>query len=159
MPLSIAALIEGVAMPTIAIVAAVAAAYLLFWVALAVLVGRLHWTSAADAAMLAAAWLVPVLIVPTLGHVSIGARVAAYRAGLEARDAAGRSLGWLLPSVGVQGLLTRLAHTDLQAQLAYQDRIRAFHARLRGFYYGYLFHDRPFAGADFDRAPMFGTPD
>ena len=82
-------------------------------------------------------------------------RVRAYRAGLERRDAAGRALGWVLPSVGVQALLTQLAQTDLKAQLAYQDRIRSFHQRLRTFYYGYLFHDRPFGKADFERAPKF----
>lgn len=66
-----------------------------------------------------------------------GSRTAwpsAGRGRLERRDAAGRALGWLLPSVGVQALLTRLAHTDLVAQRAYQHRSRAFHARLRSFY-------------------------
>ena len=63
---------------------------------------------------------------------------------------------WVLPSVGVQALMTRLAQTDLAAQLAYQDRIRAYHARLREFYYGYLFNDRPFGQSDFVAAPRFG---
>ncbi|MET0270333.1 MAG: DUF3526 domain-containing protein, partial [Sphingomonas sp.] len=90
------------------------------------------------------------------GDESVADRVRAYRQGLETRDAAGRALGWLLPPVGMQALLTRLADTDLTAQLAYQDRIRAFHRRLRTFYYAYLFHDRPFARSDFDRAPRFG---
>jgi len=76
--------------------------------------------------------------------------VRAYRTGLERRDEAARTLGWVLPSVGVQALLTRLAETDL-----YGNRIRAFHARLREFYYGYLFRDRPFLKADFRRAPRF----
>ncbi|MEP9401926.1 DUF3526 domain-containing protein [Sphingomonas sp. VNH70] len=224
LPFAVAAAIEGVAPGTILIVALVIAAYLLFWVMLAALVDRLRWSSVANAATLAAAWLVLVLILPTLANVGInaalpitqGAEIAmaqreavnrawdipredtmrrfyadhpqwsdsaplgtafhykwyfafhqngdahvaplvrAYRGGLEARDAAGRALGWVLPSVGVQGLLTRLARTDLRAQLAYQDRIRAFHERLRGFYYGYLFHDRPFGKADFARAPRFG---
>jgi len=223
-PFAIASAVEGVAATTIVTVGAVALAYLLFWVALAALVGRLRRSSVTNAATLAAAWLVLVLIVPTLANVAIDAaipvdqgseialaqreavnrawdipredtmrrfyarhpvwadsaplgpafhykwylafhqngddsvaqRVRSYRRGLEARDAAGRSLGWVLPSVGVQALLTRLARTDLTAQLAYQDRIRAFHRRLRTFYYGYLFRDRPFARADFDRAPRFG---
>lgn len=89
------------------------------------------------------------------GDESVGDQVRAYRLGLEQRDAAGRALGWVLPSVGVQVLLTRLARTDLTAQLAYQDRIRAFHARLRNFYYGYLFYDRPFGTEDFGRVPKF----
>ena len=226
LPFVVAAVLEGVGALAILLVLAVIAAYLLFWIAVAALVGRLRWSSVANAATLAAAWLVLVLIIPTLANVLINqavpvdqgaeialaqreavnrawdipreatmrrfyaahpewrdspplgpqfhykwyfafhqngeervaSRVRAYRAGLEGRDAAGRALGWLLPSVGVQALLTRLAHTDLAAQLTYQDRIRAFHARLRAFYYDYLFHDRPFGKADFDRAPRFASP-
>jgi ABC-2 type transport system permease protein len=202
-------------------VLALGLAYLLFWVALAALVGKLGWSSVANAATLAAAWL--VLVMPTLANVainnavplnhgaeialaqreainhawdiphedtmrrfyashpewsnspplgaefhykwylafhqnhdeSVADRVRTYRTGLERRDMAGRALGWVLPSVGVQALLTRLADTDLTAHLAYQDRIRTFHAQPRAFYYGYLFRDRPFAKADFSRAPRF----
>ncbi len=223
LPFAGAALIEGVAVGQILIVLVLIAAYLLFWIALAALVGRLRWSSVANAATLAGAWLVLVLIVPTLANVAInqaipvnqGAEIAlaqreavnrawdipredtmrqfyakhqewadsaplghefhykwylafhqngdesvaeqvrAYRAGLEARDAAGRALGWVLPSVGVQALLTRLADSDLSGQLAYQDCIRAFHKRLRTFYYGYLFRDRAFGKEDFARAPKF----
>ena len=90
-----------------------------------------------------------------VGDESVATKVRAYRSGLERRDAAARMLGWVLPSVGVQALLTRLADTDVRAQLAYQDRVRAFHARLRNFYYGYLFRDRPFGRVDFGRAPIF----
>lgn len=89
------------------------------------------------------------------GDDSVADRVKAYRAGLERRAATANALGWVLPSVGVQALLTRMAQTDLAAQLAYQDRIREFHRRLRTFFYGYMFRDRPFAKADFDRAPRF----
>ena len=223
LPFAVAAMIEGVAPATILLVLGVILAYLLFWIALAALVGRLRWSSVANATALAAAWLVLVLIVPALGHVAIdraipveqgteialaqrevvnhawdiphedtmrrfyaahpewshspplgtafhykwylafhqngdeavAPKVRRYRTALERRDRAGRSFGWVLPSVGVQALLTRLARTDLSAQLAYQDRIRAFHARLRSFYYGYVFNDRPFGRADFRRAPRF----
>lgn len=222
-PFLLAAVWQGVGVPTIAVVLVLIGAYLLFWVGLAALVSRARWSSVANAATLAAAWLVLVLIVPTLANVainravpvnqgaeialaqreavnrawdipredtmrrfyarhpewsdsaplgtafhykwyfafhqngdeSVADRVREYRQGLEARDAAGRALGWVLPSVGVQALLTGLAETDLRAQLAYQDRVRAFHRRLRVFYYGYLFHDRPFGKADFARAPRF----
>ncbi len=222
-PFGVAALVEGVAGSTIAIVLALIPAYLLFWVALAALAGRLRWNSVTNAATLAATWLVLVLIAPTLANVAINAaipvdqgaeialaqreavnrawdipredtmrrfyashpewadsaplgpdfhykwyfafhqngddsvhdRVRAYRSGLEGRDAAGRALGWVLPSVGVQALLTRLAGTDLTAQLAYQDSIRDFHWRLRAFYYGYLFQDRSFQRGDFSRLPLY----
>jgi len=89
-------------------------------------------------------WLETTTASTTMITRSRAAWPSAGRGGLERGDAAGRALGWLRPSVGVQTLLTRLAHTDLVAQRAYQDRSRAFHARLRSFYYGYLFHDRPF---------------
>lgn len=225
-PFVIAAALQGVALWQIALVLVAVLFYLLFWVGLAALIGRLRWSSVANAATLAAAWLVLVLIVPTLSNAAInraipvdqGAEIAlahreavhnawdypredtmrrfyennpqwadspplrpqfewkwylafhqngdeqvapqvrAYRAGLERRAAAARSLGWALPSVGVQTLLTRLAGTDLDAQLAYRDRIRAFHRDLRHFYYDYLFYDRPFDKGDFARAPRFDAP-
>jgi ABC-2 type transport system permease protein len=90
-----------------------------------------------------------------VGDESVAPRVRAYREGLERRDAAARATGWLLPSVGMQALLTRLADTDLRAQLAYQDRVREYHAKLREFYYAYLFHDRPFGKSDSAHAPRF----
>ncbi|MBB3349257.1 DUF3526 domain-containing protein [Sphingomonas sp. BK069] len=223
LPFAVVAAWSGVLLGSILAVTLVIAAYLLFWIGIAALVGRLRWSSVANAATLAAGWLVLVLVVPTLAHVainravpvaqgaeialaqreqvnhawdipreetmrrfyahhprwadspplgaafhykwylafhqvgdeSVAASVAAYRDGLERRDALARALGWALPSVGVQALLTGLAETDLRAQLAYQDRIRAFHRRLREFYYAYLFHDRPFGADDFRLAPSY----
>lgn len=222
-PFLIAAIVSGVKPLTILAVLGLAFAYLSFWVLVCGLAGRLRWSSVANAATLAAAWLILVLILPTLANVvvnraiavdqgaeislaqreqvnrawdipreetmrrfyaihpewadspplteafhykwyfafhqvgdeSVADQVRAYRSGLEKRDATARALGWVLPSVGVQALMTRLAETDLKAQLAYQDRIRAFHRDLRQFYYGYLFRDRPFAKADFAKAPRF----
>lgn len=222
-PFVVGAVLSGVGFGAILLIVAVAALYLLFWIGLAGLVSRMGRGSTANAATLAALWLVLVLVLPTLANVvinravpvdegsqialaqrenvhhaweipredtmrrfyashprwansapltdafhykwyfafhqngdeSVAERVRAYRAGLERRAETANALGWLLPSVGVQALLTRLAHTDLAAQLTYQDRIRDFHRRLREFYYGYMFYDRPFARADFDRAPRF----
>lgn len=222
-PFVAAAAISGVSTPAIAAVVALIAAYLLFWTAVALMIARLRWSSVANAASLAATWLILVLVAPTLAHVvinqavpvgqgadialaqreavnrawdipredtmsrfyerhpqwtfsaplteafhykwyyafhqvgdeSVADRVRAYREGLERRAATANALGWFLPSVGVQAVLTRLARTDLAAQLAYQDRVRAFHARLREFYYSYLFTDRPFGKADFALAPRF----
>ena len=90
-----------------------------------------------------------------LGDRAVDSKVAAYRAGLEARDAWTRRTGWILPSVGVQVAIHRLAQTDLAAQIAYQDRIRAFHAALRRFYYPYIFSETPFREADFAKAPRW----
>lgn len=90
-----------------------------------------------------------------LGDVSVKEQSQAYRAGLQRRDALTRTLGFVLPSVGVQYGLHRLAETDLTAQLAYQDRIRAYHADLRAFYYPYVFNETPFRASDFRRAPAW----
>lgn len=89
------------------------------------------------------------------GDERVAPRVCAYRSALEARDEAARALGWLLPSVGVQALMARMAKTDLAAHLTYQDRVRAFHERLRTFYYRYLFTDHAFGTSDFEEAPKF----
>jgi len=88
-----------------------------------------------------------------LGDVAAHDLARDYRQGLEARDAWTRRIGYLLPAVGAQAVLHRLAETDLQAQLAYQDRIRAFHSELRRFYYPYLFEETAFGPADFSRVP------
>ncbi|MEJ1169944.1 ABC transporter permease [Variovorax sp. CCNWLW235] len=93
-----------------------------------------------------------------LGDESAAPQVAAYRDGLIARQRWTSRLGWLLPGVGVQAALHRQADTDLQAQLAYQDRIAEFHARLRAFYYPYLFNDLRFGQQDFASQPHFSLP-
>ncbi len=222
-PLTIGAILSHVPGILLLAVLGLTAFYLAFWIGVTLLIGRLRWSSVANAATLAGLWLVLTLVLPTLAHVainqavpvgqgveltlaqreavnrawdiprdatmrafyaghpewqdsppltdafhykwyfafhqvgdeSVAQQVDAYRRGIETRDAAARTIGWLLPSVGVQTVLTRLAKTDMQAQLAYQDRIRAFHKRLRDFYYGYLFTDKPFGKADFDKAPRF----
>jgi ABC-2 type transport system permease protein len=92
-----------------------------------------------------------------MGDVSVRDQVAAYRGGLEARAGWTNRLGVVLPAVGVQAAIHRLAQTDLTAQLTYQDRIRTFHQRLRRFYYPYLFNEAPFREADFARAPRWAT--
>lgn len=90
-----------------------------------------------------------------LGDESVAPQVAAYRDGLLARQRWTSRLGWLLPGVGVQAALHRQANTDLRAQLAYQDGITDFHARLRAFYYSYLFKDLRFGPEDFAAQPRF----
>ncbi|MCS3747612.1 ABC-2 type transport system permease protein [Xanthomonas arboricola] len=222
-PFALAATFNAVPLLQQLAVLALTGLYLLFWVLLAVAVGRLHWRPAAHATALATCWVVLALVAPALAHVAInqavpvnqGAeiarlqreavnhawdiprqatmqrfyasnphwadspaltdafhykwyfafhengdqqvapQVAAYRQGLLRRERFAWRVASVLPPVAVQAALTRLARTDLQAQLAYQDRIRAYHQALRAFYYGYLFRDRPFTGDDFQRAPRF----
>lgn len=60
------------------------------------------------------------------GDDSVAPMATAYRAGTEKRSAAADALGWLLPPLGLQVVLTRMANTDMHAHLDYQDRIRAY---------------------------------
>ncbi|MBJ7389066.1 MAG: DUF3526 domain-containing protein [Sphingomonadaceae bacterium] len=90
-----------------------------------------------------------------LGDLAAGGQAQAYRAGLERRDSLTARAGVLLPAVGVQTLLHRAAKTDMRAGLAYQDRIRIYHERLRRFYYPYLFNETPFREADFAKTPKW----
>lgn len=93
-----------------------------------------------------------------LGDESVAEQARDYRAGLLERQQWTARLGWALPGVAAQGMLHRLAATDLEAQLAYQDRIAAFHKTVRTFYYPYIFNDRPFGLSDFARQPRFAPP-
>lgn len=90
-----------------------------------------------------------------LGDERVAAQVAAYRENLLARQRWTLRLGWLLPGVGAQAALHRLAGTDLEAQLAYQDAVAGFHDRLRAFYYPYLFDELTFGAADVHAQPRF----
>jgi ABC-2 type transport system permease protein len=90
-----------------------------------------------------------------LGDESVAPQVAAYRQSLLARQRWTERAGWLLPSVAVQTALHRVAGTDLPAQLAYQDAIARFHARLREQLYPYLFTDQPYGASDIAQQPRF----
>ena len=90
-----------------------------------------------------------------LGDMAAAPEAAAYRAGLEARDDWSARAGIILPAVGVQTILHRLAQTDLKAGLAYQKRVRSYHEKLRRFYYPYIFNEAPFREDDFAKAPRW----
>lgn len=81
----------------------------------------------------------------------------AYTAGRLRRD---RLAGWLAvmaPPVLLERSLQSLAGTDLRASLAYEARVRAFHASLRGFYYPKLFRDETFDPAALEALPQFAA--
>ncbi len=82
---------------------------------------------------------------------------AAYTAGRLDRDRRAGALAWLAPPVLLQRGLQALAQTDLRAVLAYEARVRAFHAALRAFYYPKLFLGQAFDPAAFGGLPVFGT--
>ncbi len=78
-----------------------------------------------------------------VGDEAVAGQLAAYRSSLAARERWSERTGWLLAAVDVQLLTHRLAQTDLQAQLAFYDRVAAFHARLRRAYYPGIFNEQP----------------
>lgn len=90
-----------------------------------------------------------------LGDLAAAPLAKAYREGLEARDRWTGRAGFVLPAVGVQTILHRIARTDINAGLSYQDRTRRFHDRLRRFYYPYVFNEVPFRETDFADAPQW----
>jgi len=92
-----------------------------------------------------------------LGDEHVAERSRAYRDGIERRERLAGAIGWVLPPIGLQRALHRLARTDVAAQLEYQERIRAFHAELRAFYWPYVFREQPFGPADFARTPRFAS--
>jgi ABC-2 type transport system permease protein len=89
------------------------------------------------------------------GDDAVADKVAQYRSSMAEREAWTARAGWLLPAAGVQLLLHRLADTDLQAQLAYRDRIAAFHGRLRQYFYPFLFMERRFGAQEYASLPAF----
>ena len=90
-----------------------------------------------------------------MGDQRAEALSAAYTAGRRERDRWAGRLAWLAPPVLVERTMQSLAGTDLQASLAYEARVRAFHAELRAFCYPRLFRNEPFDRAELAALPRF----
>jgi ABC-2 type transport system permease protein len=90
-----------------------------------------------------------------LGDLAAAPQAKAYRAGLETRDRWAGRAGFVLPAVGLQTVLHHIARTDLNAGLAYQDRIRSYHEQMRRFYYPNIFNEVPFRTDDFAKMPQW----
>jgi ABC-2 type transport system permease protein len=93
-----------------------------------------------------------------LGDQHVAQNSMAYRAGIAKRDRRAGLISLALPPIAIQRAIHRLARTDMAAQAAFQDRIRAYHTKLRTYYYPFLFSEKPFMPAAFDAAPEFETP-
>lgn len=93
-----------------------------------------------------------------LGDQKVEPMSRAYRTGITMREARAGLVSFALPPIAIQRAMHRLARTDMAAQLAYQNRIRAYHTRLRTYYYPFLFTTKPFTPADFDATPEFVDP-
>ena len=93
-----------------------------------------------------------------VGDQKAEALSAAYTEGRRARDRWAARTAWLVPPVLLERTLQALARTDLEAALAYEARVRAFHAALRQFHYPNLFRNAPFDAAALQGLPRFGAP-
>lgn len=69
---------------------------------------------------------------------------SAYKAGRVERDRMAGLVAFAAPPALLERLLQKLAATDMSSTLAYEGRVRAFHAELRSFYYPGLFRNEPF---------------
>ncbi len=94
-----------------------------------------------------------------LGDLHVADESRAYREGIARRAELARIAGWLLPPAGLAQAMAAMAGTDVTAQLAYQQRIRAYHRELREFYYDYLFNDKPFGADDLALVPRWRPAD
>ena len=90
-----------------------------------------------------------------LGDLAAAPKAKAYREGLETRDDWTGRTGLVLPAVGLQTILHRMARTDLNAGLTYQNHVRRYHEQLRRYYYRYVFNEAPFRADDFAKAPRW----
>lgn len=92
-----------------------------------------------------------------VGDESVAAQSQAHRANLRARTALLARWSWLVPPAYGQLLLAQRAGTDLDAHLDYVERVRAFHAGLRAYFYPLIFAtpERVLQPADYAAFPRF----
>ena len=79
----------------------------------------------------------------------------AYREGRIGRDRLAGRLAWLSPPALAERALQALAGTNLAASLAYEQRVRDYHAALRTYYYPRLFRDEAVSDASLGQRPEF----
>ncbi|GAA6153539.1 DUF3526 domain-containing protein [Pseudoteredinibacter isoporae] len=79
----------------------------------------------------------------------------AYRNGRLRRDQLATWAALLAPPSLLERSLQSLAHTDLQASIHYEDRVRAYHAELKGFYYPKLFQNQVFDQSQLRDLPQY----
>ncbi|MEM6899279.1 MAG: DUF3526 domain-containing protein [Pseudomonadota bacterium] len=79
----------------------------------------------------------------------------AYRDGRARRDTLAGWSGLISPATLMQRTMERLAGTDMQASLLYEQRVRDFHASLRSFYYPLLFQNAEYDQEEFSALPEY----
>ncbi len=81
--------------------------------------------------------------------------VTAWREGRLARDRAAGMAALLSPASLVERGFEQLAETDTQAMIAYEDRVREYHAELRAFHYPLLFRNPAYDPLVFGNLPRY----
>jgi ABC-2 type transport system permease protein len=79
----------------------------------------------------------------------------AYRDSIVARDSLTGQVAWLSPPVAVMRSMQKIARTDTQSGLAYDQRIRDYHARIRHFFDPVLFEEIPYSRDNLVGFPRF----
>lgn len=79
-----------------------------------------------------------------VGDQTVEPLSTAYRDGRRRRDRLAATLAWLSPPARVERTLQHAARTDAHAVALYEDKVRAFHAQLRAYYYPLMFPELPF---------------
>lgn len=78
-----------------------------------------------------------------------------YRKAIQQKDHAAGLVAYLSPPMLSQRLMTKLAKTDTNAALSYEQKIRDFHKSLRTFFYLLLFNEVEFSSDRLDSLPTF----
>ncbi len=81
----------------------------------------------------------------------------AYREGRMRRERFAAAASLLSPPSLLERSLQTLAKTDFNAAMAYEARVRQFHAQLRDFYYPKFYRNEPFEKSGLDNLPVFQT--
>jgi len=81
----------------------------------------------------------------------------AYRNGRLKRARIAAWVSLIAPPSLLERSLQSLASTDLNASIAYEEKVRAYHAELRAYYYPKFFNNEPFNKTLLEQLPEFKT--
>ncbi len=90
-----------------------------------------------------------------LGDDAVAEASRKHREHLRARQDVMTRLAWIAPPAYAQRLLSARAGSDLDAHLAYLERVRAFHRELREYFYPLCIDDREITPAQYADFPQF----
>ncbi len=90
-----------------------------------------------------------------VGDLSVAKQVSDYQGALRAQERAVARWSVTVPAVALQRILTALAETDAVRQWSHGEAIRRFHARLRAYFYPFIFDELPITKADIRETPVF----